>query len=235
MKVIILSITAYKEKDGIVSAISEDESLSFLVRGLFDPKSKGNYLNTPLTIADIVLQSGKSKYPALKDSVLVSSPLRKQSTYEDMIALQLVIEASNKLMIDEEKHLLYPYLIDFIEAYKNYEDINSLMLIYLANILKLSGYEFEINHCLFCGSKKNIVSFSFSDGGFVCSDCMNETTPRDLTNEQMMILRNVFSKKSFEKIEGLNEINTKVLLSKFNEFIYDSYGVRLKAIELFNK
>ena len=61
MKIIVLSITPYKEKDGIVKAISENESLTFLARGIKDPKSKNSALYA-------------KKNPALKE---VTSSMRE--------------------------------------------------------------------------------------------------------------------------------------------------------------
>lgn len=40
MKIIVLTINQYKEKDAIIEAISENGDITFLARGIFDPKSK---------------------------------------------------------------------------------------------------------------------------------------------------------------------------------------------------
>jgi recombinational DNA repair protein (RecF pathway) len=76
MKIIVLSITPYKEKDGIVNAISENESLTFLARGIKDPKSKNAALNNVLTVADIELMDGNFTHPILKSSKPLFSPLK---------------------------------------------------------------------------------------------------------------------------------------------------------------
>ena len=58
MKVIVLTINPYKEKDAIISAISEKEYITFLARGIRDPKSKNAAINNALCIADIELMDG---------------------------------------------------------------------------------------------------------------------------------------------------------------------------------
>ena len=45
MKIIVISITQYKEKDGIINAISEEGAITFLARGIFDPKKKNAGIN----------------------------------------------------------------------------------------------------------------------------------------------------------------------------------------------
>ena len=82
MKIIVLSITPYKEKDAVVSAISEEESITFLARGIKDPKSKNTALNNILTIADIELMDGDFKYPILKGSKPLETSLKmNMNTY----------------------------------------------------------------------------------------------------------------------------------------------------------
>ena len=161
MEIIVLRISNYKEKDGIVEAISVGETLSFLVRGIFDPKSKNAFLNNPLTIADVELSEGKSKYPALKSAYLINSPINPRADLRYMSSLMMIVEASNYLLIEDEKHLLYPLLKQTINELKNNVDPLKVVVPYLAKVLKISGYEFEINECVLCGNKKNIVTFSF--------------------------------------------------------------------------
>ena len=66
MKVIILSITPYKEKDAIVNAINEEGVLSFTAHGVLDIASKNQLVNTPLNVLDIELRNTRGKYPSLK-------------------------------------------------------------------------------------------------------------------------------------------------------------------------
>ena len=46
---------------------------------LYDPKSKNAYLNSVLTVADVELGSGRFKYPLIKNSVILESPLKKST------------------------------------------------------------------------------------------------------------------------------------------------------------
>ncbi len=66
MKIIVLSITPYKEKDAIIDAISEEVDSTFTAKGILDPKNKNAAINNLLSIADIDLQEGNYKYPVLK-------------------------------------------------------------------------------------------------------------------------------------------------------------------------
>ena len=234
MKIIVLAITPYKEKDAIIEAISEEGMITFLARGILDPKSKNTALNNVLTIADIELHEGNFKYPILKVSSQVESPLLTNSGFEFLTSLQLISEATNVLLQDEEKAKIFSFLNDTIKALKATKNHLMVILIYLARLLKESGYEFEINRCVFCGQKKDIVAFSFRDGGFVCKDCLDETTERDLNKNQMLFIRFIFSVVNYDiEYEGYNDEDAYVLLNKMKTFIYDSYGINLKSFAFF--
>ncbi|MFA7032305.1 MAG: DNA repair protein RecO [Bacilli bacterium] len=233
MKIIVISVTPYKESDAIVNAISEDGAIAFLARGILKPQSKNAGLNTNLVIADIELSESNNKYPILKSSLILSSPIQLNSDLSYLGVLMVINEATKIMLQDEEKKLIYSSLIEAINALKEGLDPWMIMLIYIGRIFKYSGYEFEVNKCVFCGSKKDIKTFSFSDGGFVCSHCLRQDTKRDLSNEQMLLLRSVISADSFAVSSPYaSSENKKIIFRKFLEFIVDSYGIHLKSASL---
>ena len=234
MEIIVLRISNYKEKDGIVEAISETETLSFLVRGIFDPKSKNAFLNNPLTVADIELSEGKNKYQSLKSSYLINSPINPRSDLKYMGSLMMIIESTNYLLSEEEKHIIYPLLKRTIEELKSSENSLKVVISYLAKVLKISGYDFEINECIMCGNRKNIVTFSFADGGFICSDCYTPDIPKLFNKNQMLAIRESFAANSYSiSNQEITDEELLFVLNKFVEFIYDSYGYKMKSIDLF--
>ena len=235
MRLIILSISNYKEKDGIVTALGENESISFLARGIFDPKNKNAALNNPLCMIDAELVYKNSKYPNLESYALVSSPFLLKLDFKRITAMQVLLEATLKLVIEEERFYLYEPLKEALVALKSGIDPNSVVLIYLGKVLKVNGYTFSINECNNCGSKKDIVAFSFFDGGFICKDCLDETIKCDLNSHQMLLMREIFGNQDYKNLKELDEEDTAVILSKFFEFISHSFDVNMKSFDLFLK
>ncbi len=233
MKIVVLSITQYKEKDAIIDAISENGDITFLARGVFDPKNKNSSINNLLSIAEIELSDGNYKYPVLKTASNLFNPLKINNDLDYLSSLMLIAEATKTLLQDEEKIMIFQTLVDTVTALKSAENPWFILLVYLANLFKVGGYEFEVNHCVFCGSKQSIVTFSFADGGFVCQNCMEVDTERDLTKEQMLLIRAAFNCQDVKKTNYLyQKTDAIVVLHKFFEFIYDSYGVKLKSSAL---
>lgn len=236
MKIIVLSITPYKEKDAIVDAISEEGEIAFLAKGILDPKNKNAAMNNILLTADTELNEGNYKYPVLKSASIIENPMKVTNDYYYLSSLIFIAELTKLLLQDEEKNEIFESLIKSISALKKAKQPWEILLAYTAKIFKIGGYEFEVNHCVFCGSKKEIVTFSFKDGGFVCQNCLEDDTERDLTKEQMLLIRSAFNtKEPAEAAFTCDRNNAIVVLNKFIEFIHDSYGVTLKSESLINK
>lgn len=232
MEIIVLRISNYKEKDGIVDAINIDEKISFLVRGLFDPKSKNAFLNNPLTVADVEFSEGKYKYPVIKSSALISSPINPHADLRYMSVIMGIAEATNYLLADEEKHLMYEDLLKAIKELKSGINPLKILVSYLAKILKISGYDFEINECIMCGNRKGIVTFSFNDGGFICENCYTPDIPRLFNKNQMLTIRESFASNLASVQTEIEDVELVFVINKFFEFISDSYGYNMKAKDL---
>lgn len=233
MKIIILSLTQYKEKDSIVNAISEDEYLTFNAHGILSPSSRNAAINNVLTVADVVLTTSKSNKYSLKECSVIESPFVFNNDFNLLVAMNIIAEATNKMLEDQEKHLAFNYLDRAIKALKHTKNPLLIAIAYLCKLSNLAGYSIEINRCVRCGSKKNIVAFSFEEGGYICKDCILEEDRRDLTVEQMLLIRDLASTFDFDfnHIEH-DDDRDKFLLDKFLKFINEVGGVHLSSCEL---
>ena len=233
MKIIVLTINPYKEKDAIVSAITHEGLITFLARGLKDPKSKNMALNNSLSIADIDLMEGDFKYPILKGSKPIFTPLRLEMDSKYLGTLLLMNEMMVHLFPDEEKHKMFPYLEEGITRLKETNDWLMTLLVFMANAMRIGGFELEVNRCVVCGQKKKILAFSFIEGGFICEECINEDVPRDLTKEQMILLRAIFNSRDYHLLlSNYNKGDAMVLLNRFIDFMQEAFGYHFRNLRL---
>ena len=233
MKIIVLSINQYKEKDAIITAISQSETITFLARGVKDPKSKNAALNNPLTVADIELMDGDYKYPVLKASkeLFVPMKLKMDSTY--LGTLLIMNEMMVHLFSDDDKQAMFSYLEEGVIGLKKTNDWMMTLLVFMAQAIRIGGFELEVNRCVICGQKNKILAFSFIEGGFICQNCVNEETERDLTKEQMILLRNIFNSRDYHLLDSsYNKDDALVLLRKTLDFLQEAFGYRLKNLRL---
>ena len=235
MKIIVLSIKPYKEKDAIVTAINEEETITFLARGIKNPKSKNSALNNILTVADIELMDGDFKYPILKGSKPLTSSLKIGMDAEYLSSLMLVDEMVLNLFPEEERYLVFPFLEKALENIKTSNDWMMTLLVLMSHIIRLGGFQLEVNRCVMCGCKSKIVAFSFVDGGFICQNCYSDEIVHDLNKAQMLLLREVVNSSDYHLRSSdylLDDVKT--LFIKFIQFIEEAFGYHFKNLRLLN-
>ena len=231
MRIIVLSVVQYKEKDGIIKALTPEGVSSFTVKGLYDSKSKNVALKNQMTIADVDATDSRYRYPLIKSSTIVHSPLSGKGGLLYYAAIALLEESTEKLLQDDEKGMMFKHLEAAIPTLCNANSIWMTLLIYLANIFKATGHEFEVNRCVICGEKKDIRAFSFKEGGFICGKCIQPGMEDDLTKDQKLLLRDAFRFPDYAHAsEYLDRKNAVAILFKFRDFIVDSYGATLNTI-----
>ena len=233
MKIIVLSISAYKEKDAIISAISENEFVTFLARGLKGQNSKNAALNNALTIADIELMDGNFKNPILKNSKPLFTPMRLDMHSKYLGSLLIMNEVVNYLFPDEEKARMFHYLEDGLTVLKKKDDWLMTLLIYFAQAIREGGFELEVNRCVRCGKKNKIVAFSFEEGGFICQECIDEEVNCDLTKNQMILLRQIFNSRDYHLLDSsYDKEDALVLFQRVIAFMEEAFGYHFKNLRL---
>ena len=77
--------------------------MTFLAKGILDPKNKNSALNNLLVVADIELNEGNYKYPVLKSASIVENPMKVTNDYYYLCSLMLMAEVTKTLVQDDEK------------------------------------------------------------------------------------------------------------------------------------
>ena len=217
-----------------MTGISELGLITFRVPGLYSPKSKFASINNPLSIIEPTFnESKRSKHYILQEASLLYSPMQGDLDFNYVTAISILLQATNNLVEDDDKPLLYQDLFGALLALKNKIDPYLVSLKFLISLMNKTGYELNVNGCIRCGGKKSIVAFSFLEGGFICEECANEETEKDLNKEQMILLRAIFNSRSYALIESsFSKEDALVLLHKFIEFMQEGFGYRLKNTRL---
>jgi len=233
MKAIILSKSDYKEKNVIYNAINENGIFSFQAKGAQSPNSPYVSLNIPLTVADIELsEDGRYKHKLLKNVTLLIGLVNGNDDLDKLLTISAIVELTSRCLDEEEAGALFTPLLQVVEALKLGKDPLLVTLIYVAKILKICGTELEVDKCVFCGSKEDIVNFSFAEGGFICRNCREEGMVSEFSPSQMKLIRYVFKSPDFtlKDSEKYTKEDKKYLLGKLNEFIDDYLGVNIKSL-----
>ena len=229
MKSIILKISEYKEKDAVVTALNEEGLISFLVKGLRGAKSKHMALNNPLVVADLTfLENSSYKYKVLKEADVLFSPLNLMGNLRELALVMLLANLINEMLQDEELLVVFQYILSSIEdIYKN-KRVNENVLYLIFKFLNVTGYNLTVSSCVKCGSKNEIVNFSFKEGGFLCRNC-NEKERIIASGKDLLKLRSLVNKQNnvfdFEPLD--NDVFDSIL-KELLLFIEDNFGIKIK-------
>lgn len=236
MKIIVLSLNVVKEKDVLINAISSEAYLTFKAHGVLSPTNKNASINNVLAMGDAIITQNKTGTKSLKECSVNYIPDFTSNNLTYLTVINLLYEATNKMLEDEEKYLAFPYLEKALLMLKDAKHPLFIAIAYLAKLIKLSGSSFEINRCVICGKKQNIVGFSFIDGGYICKDCMDENMDLTLTRYQLSIIRLLCGTTDFDfsNLEYKEE-EVLFLLRKFIVFISDAIGIDLESAKLLIK
>ncbi len=232
MKIIVLAVTPYKENDAIIDAVSEMGKVTFYVKGIQSAKGGNSFLNTPLTVAEITFVDGEYAYPVLKNAKLISSPFNKQMKLDVFSSALIIQEITKKLCLENDYKEIYPLLLTAIEE-QNRDFPFVSVLVYFFKILNIIGYSFDVKACVNCGSKKEIVAFSYEDGGFLCKNCISNQQS-NLNGEDLLNIRKCILANGKKVDFAISEQSANKILNILKDFVAYAMDVKLNSIGLAN-
>ncbi|MDD6302792.1 MAG: DNA repair protein RecO [Bacillales bacterium] len=229
---IVIKQVQYKEKDAMVSVLTKDGTVSFLARGILSPTSKNAASCLLFAYSSFTLSSRQDKLTLTQGKLIKSSYLMFDSL-EKMAAMQLISEVLIKCL-DEENGVLYPYFYNLLRLLGENYDSLTLVAICLAQIINNSGYALEYNSCINCGAKRNIVSFSYKEGGFICQKCANDI--KELSSSILLKSYRYVFKVSPELMDHYTlkkDIAIK-LIDEFSSYLLSSFDLKeFKALDIY--
>ena len=229
---IVLRQSPYKEKDRMISILTKDGVKNFLARGIASTTSK-NAASCNLFCHSLFYLNETNSKLSLSQSKIIDSHYELYLDLEKMSALQFASETIIKFL--DEDNQMYDYLLNLIKYLKEGFDSKTLMTIFLANVIKESGYQLEYNSCIECESKSNIVAVNYDLGGFICQNCAKKHNlqPQDLNylNSYRYAFMVDESKMNHYKLDENISIR---LINEFSRFLCNSFGIKeIKSLDIY--
>ena len=200
----ILSETSYGETSKIINVWTKKYGvIGIMCKGAKSLKSKNRVSTMRFSYAkfNIYLKQGKLSTLVSAD---VINPLKKIRSDITLIGyLSYLTELTEQVIKQNNDLLLFD---DFINSVLKIED--GLDPLVITNILEIKyleklGVLFNLDECVVCGSKNNIVTINADKGGFICFNC--------LSNEVIVDKKVIkISAKTGENIEELYKSISKM-------------------------
>lgn len=231
----IVSETPYGESSKIIHVFSKEYGIiSIMCKGAKSMKSKMRALTMKFTYGFFYIYYKEDKLSLLKDvDVLDSFKNIKQD-----IVLISYLNYISELTVQVYKHSLEYSIYDYyISILKKIEDGMDPLI--LTNILEIKylpflGVGLELDSCILCGNKTNIVTIDAYAGGFICKNCYQNQT---LVSPKTIKLIRMYYYVDVESISKL--AISEDVAREINIFInnyYDRYtGLYLQSKKFLNK
>lgn len=225
----ILNVSKYRDLDAIVNLLTENGVVSFKASKALDIKSKNHFISL---IGNLVLVDIKKSTNTLQGGKLIEDNTSIYQNITDSLALQALLEANFKLL-QENDEVPFDFFSRCINALKINFDPLTIYYLYLCQLLKVVGLSPNIEGCVICGKKNNLVSFSFYDGGFICKTDAYENNIKSTSIEYMKIIRYGFmvTYKDITRAK-LPTSTLKSVITDLCNFLNDELGVSLNSSKM---
>ena len=232
---IILSVSDYQESSRILQVLSKEHGLiGVIAKGCKSTKSPLRAACNSYTYGYFNIYYKENKLSLLSSVDIINS---FPNIREDIVAiscLTYLCDLTYQVSKQNDDNNIYDILINALDKIEN--KLNPLII---ANIVELKyldylGISLNLNSCVKCGSKENIVTIDGDEGGFICKDCYKDEYIVDKKTIKLIRMYYLVDIKSISTIKISDIVSREI-----NEFInkyYDRYtGLFLKSKELLNK
>lgn len=165
---LIVSVTPYKEADGLIVAITPTYGvLSLIAKGLFKPTAKHIGLIQPLATVEALFdyKKGLSLFKSATNLTLYPS------FTSDLLALSVATMIVQVVAKNSQQQLLVPFdwLIEVLSKLTKTNPI-SYLFYFLVQCSYLQGLSLQVDYCVIC-KDQHVYALSVSAGGFLCHSC----------------------------------------------------------------
>lgn len=146
---IILNSNQYKDFDEIIGLITPNGFISFNAKGIRKPNAKNKSLIFDFSFVQVELFNKNNKNTLINGKLLLLQN-KLYTNYNGLIFINFIKEIIIKLMLDEEKHLIYHDLLFVLNKLSKIDDDDKfefyiyLYILYITNkVLKIIGYDYS--------------------------------------------------------------------------------------------
>ena len=226
---IVISSVDYKESSKIINIFTkEDGIIGVIAKGSKNLKNKLRTNSTVLSYGIFYLNHYENKVSTLMEVDIIDyfKEIRKD-IYKTNYSLFL-LELTSQVYKQERNKNIYEMLIAGLTKINEGYDAGIITNIIELKLLENLGIKPNLNHCVNCKSKNDIVTISSYKGGYICKNCVGE---EHIYNIKTLKLIGMFYYLNLEKIKKIEISDTiKKELNLFINDYYDRYsGLYLKS------
>lgn len=232
----VLSETPYGETSRIINVLTKDYGvIGIMCKGAKSLKSKNRVSTMKQSYSKFNIYYKKDKLSTLVSSDIIN-PLKH--TKNDIILVSFLgylTELTNQV-IKQSNNTSNIYDLFIAIILKIEEGLDPLVLTNILEIkyLEYLGVLFNLDECVICGSKKNIVTIDGDKGGYICLNCLTNEIIVDIKVIKMLRMYYYINVSSIKTIKVADSIKNTIKM--FLDTYYERYtGLYLSSKDFLKK
>ena len=219
----------YQDSSRILNVLTEDGIVAIISKGCKNVKSSLRLVSQKLIYGEFVIYYKEKGMSTLKEGTIINefSNIKKDLTrfsyfsYITELTSQVVKQNNNKKIFE-----LFNNTVLKIESGLNPKVMTNILELKLLDFL---GVPLNLNECVKCGSRKDIVTIDPDEGGLICKNCYTNEIIYDM--KVIKMLRNY----SLVEIKSITELKISDELIEFINRIISMYYDRYTGIYIHSK
>ena len=223
----------YGETSKIIHVYTADGVASIMCKGAKQLKSPFRATTLKFTYGRFNIYYKENKLSTLK-SVDVINPLSKIKNDITLLSYVNYITELTTQVLKQTNDNIYE---DYINGILKIE--SGLDPLVIANILEIKyldylGVGLNLDSCVSCGSKANIITIDGDRGGYICSNCYRNELIVDRKTIELLRMYYYVDIKSISKLKISDKVKNEI--NRFLNTYYDRYtGLYLKSKDFLKK
>jgi DNA repair protein RecO (recombination protein O) len=174
---IILRHSSVGETDRLITLYTKDYGkLHAFARGIRKPNSKLTGYLEPLNQVNILIAQGRN-LPLITQADMIKGFYIPSTTFEAIVSGCYIADCLDAFTLEGvENKLLYDLGCSELKQIQTVKNGQTQLRYFELQLLMISGYQPELEVCLYCRKlpQRHSLYFSFEAGGILCRDCKNQ-------------------------------------------------------------
>ncbi len=185
---IVLSLNDYREKDGLLTILAEDDhKIRMVAKGIQNITSKNAGALLVASQSRFIIRWKENKELQMLQQAQISC--YRQAIHASLLKQALSSFFCELMFKNEEIHGGFQLLKEALDDLQNHEDVYTCACVFVNQLCLSQGIAPWVDSCVNCGRSDQIVSLSLKQGGFVCTRCMNHLQENIWTKKQLQRFR----------------------------------------------
>lgn len=238
---LILKQSDYKNSDGIITVLTREYGkLSLVAKGIRKISSKNAGRLLPYCKAEFLFDYRDDKTMFTMKNV---SLIEMNRTLHEDLQLQtcasVLCEITDEILLNGYEGENYQKIYDDLDKCFSYlnqnKDTNTIMTLFIADIMHLFGILPQVDGCAVCGSQL-VQAISIDDGGFLCADCRKKAgiesfETGDLKRFRLLVKGGLKHFDLIEQTGGATKQDTRICIQMLRKYA----GIPIRSFQLYER